>query len=98
MAREFRSMLAFISSLVLSAFSAIGYAVDDVLRFVDQSVNFDWHTDAHTSISLDSVMHDTGRSPSTALQRAKAFLQRALNHPWWISDHFDPGRATASTA
>jgi hypothetical protein len=98
MAREFRSMLAFISSLVLGAFSALSYAVDDALRFVDEAVNFDWHADAHTSIALDSVMRDAGRSPSTALQRAKAFLQRALNHPWWITDHFDPGRHVASTA
>lgn len=98
MAREFRSIIAFVTSLVLSAFSALGCAVDDALRFVDEAVNFDWHFDAHTSIALDSVMRDAGRSPATALQRAKAFLQRALNHPWWITDHFDPGRYVASTS
>lgn len=94
MAREFRSIIAFVTSLLLGAFSALG----DVLNYAYDAVTFDWQADAHTTLALDSVMHDVDVKPATALQRAKAFLQRALNHPWWITDHFDPGRSTASTA
>ena len=98
MAREFRSLLVFLASLAVVAVSSVAYAVGDAVRFVRDVVTFDWKLDAHTSIALNSVMHEAGRSPSTALQRAKAFLQRALSHPWWISDHFDPGRSAAPTA
>lgn len=94
MAREFRSMIAFVTSLLFGALSAVG----NVLHFVTDAVSFDWRPDACTVIEIDGVVRRDDRSPGTALQRAKAFLQRALNHPWWITDHFDPGRHVASTA
>lgn len=95
MAREFRSILAVVASLIVAAFSATAQFV----HFVHDVVTFDWHLDARASIALDGAMRsEVDVKSDTALQRAKAFFQRALNHPWWITDHFDPGRHVVSTA
>jgi hypothetical protein len=93
---RFRSMLlAVVSFIVLSA-AGIG-AIVEHMRLAAADHWPDWKPDATAALALDRMAHAVDIKPLVALQRAKSFLERALNHPWFTAGHFDPGRDGAAS-